>query len=132
MKMRRARTILVLTLMFVVVAAASVSAQQDVKSLSGKWVGWLTPTRGGNLPVEVDVQPDGSYTSQVGSTIGKGKITMEGGKIMAEGQLVNGVGGEQAGVGKSQLTVTSKDGKQMISGDGRNDLGPFNYRLTKK
>ena len=136
MEMRTARRILVLTLMFVVFAAAYVAAQQaapgqDVKSLAGKWVGWGTPTSGSNFPVEVDVQPDGSYTSMMGSTMGKGTIKMEGGKLMAEGHIT-GSGSPAAGVGRSQLTLTSKEGKQKISGAGRDDRGPYNYELTKQ
>ena len=137
METRTARTILLLTLMFVVFAAAYVSAQQalpgqDVKSLAGKWVGWGTPTSGSTFPLEVQVEPDGSYTSTMGATIGKGTIKMDGGKLMAEGQLVTGTGTAAAGVGKSQLTVTSKDGKQMISGAGRDERGPYNFQLTKQ
>ena len=131
------RAILLLTLMFVVCAAPSVSAQQalpaqDVQSLAGKWVGWLTPTNGGNIPLQVQVAPDGTYTSTIGSTIGKGMIQMEAGKLMAEGQLITGSRTAEAGVGRSQLNLVNKDGKQMITGAGRDDQGPFEFRLTKQ
>ena len=132
------RTILLLTFfMFVVFAAPDVSAQQalpaqDVKSLAGRWVGWMTPTSGGNVPLEVQVAPDGSYTSTIGATIGKGIIKMDAGKLMAEGQLVTGTRVAEAGVGRSQLTLSSKDGKQMITGVGRDEQGPYNFQLTKQ
>ena len=131
------KAILLLTLMFVVFAAPSVSAQQalpaqDVKSLAGKWVGWQTPTSGGNVPLQVQVAPDGSYTSTIGATIGKGTIQMECGKLMAEGQLITGSRTAEAGVGRSQLNLSSKDGKQMITGTGRDDQGPYNFQLTKQ
>ena len=38
----------------------------------------------------------------------------------------------RAGTGKSELTVTSKDGKQIISGTGRDSGGPYNFQLTKQ
>ena len=131
------RAIVLLTLMSLVFAAPSVSAQQalpaqDVKNLAGKWVGWLTPTSGGNIPVQVQVAPDGSYTSTIGATIGKGNIKMEGGKLMAEGQLVTGSRTAEAGVGRAQLNLTSKDGRQMITGVGRDEQGPYNFQLTKQ
>jgi hypothetical protein len=137
MKMRTARTVLVFALMFVVFAAAYVSAQQamivqDVKNLAGKWIGWATPTSGSNVPLEVDVNPDGSYTSKWGSTMGQGVIKNEGGKLMAEGALINGTGTAVAGVGKSELTVDSKDGKQRVSGSGRDQQGPYSFQLTKQ
>ena len=56
---------------------------------------------------------------------------MEGGKFMAEGHL-SGPTGAAGGGGKSQLTVSTKGGKQVMSGAGRNDAGPFNYDLTKQ
>jgi hypothetical protein len=33
---------------------------------------------------------------------------------------------------KSQLTVATRGGKQVISGQGRNDAGPFDYELTRE
>jgi len=118
--------------MFIMLAAVCVSAQQDVKSLAGKWVGWVSPTRGSNVPLQVDLKPDGSYTSTWGSTMGKGTVKMEGGKLVAEGQLVQGTGAAAAGTGKSEVTLTSKDGKQVISGAGRDQDGPYNFQLTKQ
>ena len=131
MKMRTARTMLGFALMFVVFAAASVSAQ-DVKSLAGKWVGMASPTSGSNVPLEVEVKPDGTYTSKWGSTMGKGVIKKDGSKLMAEGNLISGTGTAAAGTGKSELTLTSKDGKQVISGTGRDSGGPYNFQLTKQ
>jgi hypothetical protein len=134
--MRTARMIVGFALMLVVFAAAGVSAQQaavgqDVKSLAGKWIGWATPTSGSNIPIEVEVRPDGSYSSKMGSTIGTGNIKMDGGKLMAEGHIT-GSGGPAAGTGKSELTVTSKDGRQMLTGAGRDQQGPYNFQLTKQ
>jgi hypothetical protein len=136
MDMRTARPILVLTVMFVVFAAAYASAQQaapaDIKSLAGKWVGFASPTRGSNVPLEVDVKPDGTYASKWGGKDGTGIIRMEGGKLMAEGHLLYGTGTTTAGTGKAELTLTKKDGKQMLSGRGRDNDGPYDFRLTKK
>ena len=87
MGMRTARTVLGFTLMFVVFAAAYVSAQQaapaDIKSLAGKWSGYASPTRGSNVPLEVTVKPDGTYASKWGGQNGTGTIKMEGGKATA-------------------------------------------------
>ena len=131
MGMRTARRILGFTLTVVVFAAAYVSAQ-DVKSLAGKWVGVASPTSGSNVPLQVEVKPDGSYTSMWGTTMGKGVIKMDGGKLTAEGNLISGTGTAAAGAGKSELTHTSKDGKQVISGTGRDSGGPYNFQLTKQ
>jgi hypothetical protein len=136
MEMRTAKRILGLTLMFVAFAVTYASAQQamvqDVKSLAGKWVGWATPTSGSNVIVEVDVNPDGTYTSKWGSTMGQGVIKNEGGKLMAEGNLITGAGVATAGTGRSELTLSSKNGKQVISGNGRDQQGPYSFQLTKR
>ena len=73
MEMRTARTILGFTLMFVVFAAAYVSAQDDVKSLAGKWLGFAAPTSGSQVTLQVEVKPDGSYTSRWRQHLGEGR-----------------------------------------------------------
>lgn len=134
--MRTARPILVLTVMLVVLAAAYASGQQtapaDIKSLAGKWVGFASPTRGSNVPLQVDVKPDGTYASKWGGKDGTGTITMEGGKLMADGHLLYGTGTTTAGTGRAELTISKKGGKQVISGTGRDNDGPYNFQLTKQ
>jgi hypothetical protein len=123
-----------LALMVVASAAAGVWAQQampsqDVKSLAGKWVGRITPS---NEVLQVQIQPDGSYTSVRGTTTGEGTIKMDGGKLMADGHLVTGPNVAVAGPEKAQLTLSNKAGKQMISGTGRDSEGPYSFQLTKQ
>ena len=137
MKIRTAGPVCLLTVMLVMFAAMHASAQQaapaDIKSLAGKWVGFASPTRGSNVALEVDVKPDGTYTSKWGGKDGTGVIVMEGGKLMADGQLLYGTGTTTAGMGRAELTVTQKDGKpQKISGKGRDNDGPYNFQLTKQ
>ena len=130
----RMAIISLLALMVVACAAAGVWAQQalpsqDVKSLAGKWVGRMTPS---NQVMEVQIQPDGSYTSLRGTTTGQGTITMDGGKLMADGHLITGPNVTTAGPEKAQLTVSSKAGKQVLSGTGRDNEGPYSFQLTKQ
>ena len=117
--MQTAKRILALTLMFVVVAAVSVSAQQaapaapkDVKSLAGKWRGSAVPASGSGFPVEVVIQPDGSYTSMMGATSGRGTIKMEGGKFTAEGHLSG-----PAGAAGRSLEVSAQRWQQRRQAD---------------
>jgi hypothetical protein len=132
MEMRTARTILGFTLMFVMFAAAYVSAQGDVKSLAGKWLGYAILTSGSQVTLQVEVKPDGTYTSRWGDTSGKGVIKKQGDKLMAEGSLTSGASTAIAGAGKSDLTLTEKDGKQKIAGFGRDQQGPYSFELTKQ
>jgi hypothetical protein len=130
------RTTVIFLLAFMVVAgaAAGVWAQQalpsqDVGSLAGKWVGWISPS---NEVLQVQIQPDGSYTSVRGTTTGQGTIKMDGGRLMADGHLITGPNVAVAGEQKSELTLSSKAGKQVISGTGRDNEGPYSFQLTKQ
>ena len=130
----RTTVISLLALMVVACAAAGVWAQQalptqDVKSLAGKWVGRMTPS---NEVLQIQIEPDGSYTSVRGTTTGQGTIKMDGGRLMAEGHLVTGPNVAVAGPEKSELTLSSKSGKQVISGTGRDNEGPYSFQLTKQ
>src|SRR5262245_44328887 len=129
--------ILGVVLVLIVATAVYASAQQalpavkDTSDLAGMWKGWATGRSGSAVPVEVQINPDGSYTSMMGGTTGRGTIKGEGGKFIAEGHL-SGPAGTTAGTGKSQLTVGTKGGKPAISGTGRNDAGPYDFELTKE
>ena len=129
----RTAGISLLALMVVACAAAGVSAQQalpgDVSSLAGKWVGRMTPS---NQVLEIQIKPDGSYTSVSGTTTGQGNIKMVGGKLMADGHLVTGPNSTIAGPEKSELTFSNRGGKQVISGNGRDNVGPYSFQLTKE
>ena len=130
----RTTVISLLALMVVAWAAAGVWAQQalpsqDVRGLAGKWVGRMTPS---NQVLEIQIQPDGSYTSLRGTTTGQGTIKMEGGRLMADGHLVTGPNVTTAGPERSELTLSSKAGKQVISGTGRDNEGPYSFQLTKQ
>ena len=132
--MKRTTVISLVAFMVVAGAAAGAWAQQampaqDVKSLAGKWVGRMTPS---NQVMEVQVQPDGSYTSIRGTTTGQGTITMDGGKLMAAGHLIAGPNVTTAGPEKAQLTLSNKGGKQVLSGTGRDNEGPYSFQLTKQ
>src|SRR5262245_12739804 len=127
--MRKAKTVLALTLVLAVSMVAYASAQQaDVASLKGKWKGWLTGRGGTSMPAEVTVAADGSYTALIGANSGRGTIKADKGKYMAEGQL----SGTPVGEGMSTLTIADKAGKKVMSGQGRNDTGPFTFELTKE
>jgi len=130
----RTAVISLLALMVVACAAAGVWAQQalpsqDVGSLAGKWVGRIAPS---DQVLVVQIQPDGSYTSMRGTTTGQGIIKMVGGRLMADGNLITGPNVTTAGPERAELTVSSKGGKQVMSGTGRDNEGPYSFQLTKQ
>jgi ABC-type transporter Mla maintaining outer membrane lipid asymmetry ATPase subunit MlaF len=75
---------------------------------------------------------DGTYVATFGKGLSStGTVTVTDGKI-----AVVRTGG--SGAGGSTLTVTStalmeeRDGRRVLVGQGRNDLGPFSYELAEQ
>jgi hypothetical protein len=125
-----AKKLLALTLMLIVIGAVHVSAQAvtDVKALAGKWKGWGTGSSGSGFPIEVQINADGSYTSQMESGRGSGTFKVADGKITTSGQL----SGPNPTPTASQVTLTTKAGKQVLTGQGHSDRGPYSFELTKE
>lgn len=109
--------------------APAAVAPADVRSLAGMWDGFASPTAGGSIPIEVQVQPDGTYVSRMGASSGTGAFRMVNGRIVTEGHLS---GSAYGSAGQSTAVVKQRDGRTVLSGQGRNDAGPFNYELTKR
>src|SRR5438034_6553513 len=125
-----AKKILALTLMLIVVAAVQVSAQAvtDVKALAGKWKGWGTGSSGSGFPIEVQINPDGTYTSIMDTGRGTGTFKVAGGKITTSGHL----SGPNPTDTAAQVTLATKGGKQVLTGQGRSDRGPYSFEVTKE
>jgi len=125
-----AKKLLALTLVLIVVAAVQASGQAvtDVKALAGKWKGWGTGSSGSGFPIEVQINPDGSYTSQMETGRGSGTFKVADGKITTSGHL----SGPNPTDTASQVTLTTKAGKQVLTGQGRSERGPYSFELTKQ
>src|SRR5438552_12153818 len=125
-----AKNILALTLMLIVAAAVHVSAQAvtDVKALAGKWKGWGTGSSGSGFPIEVQINPDGTYTSMMDTGRGTGTFKVADGKITTSGHL----SGPNPTDTAANVTLATKGGKQMLTGQGRSDRGPYSFELTRE
>jgi hypothetical protein len=130
------KRILVLALMIVVGAATYAVAQQpqpseavkDIQSLAGRWTGWATPPSGSAFPIEVFINPDGTYSSMMAARTGTGTFKVDQGKITTTGHI----SGPTVGDTWSQVTHSTQGGRQVLTGAGRSEAGPFNYELTKQ
>jgi hypothetical protein len=110
-------------------SASPAATTVDVKNLAGKWEGYARPTSGAAVPVEVDVKPDGTYVSRMGASSGTGVFRVVDGSLVTEGQLSGTTFGA---AGRSTASVRQHDGRMVLSGQGRNDAGPYSYELTKR
>ena len=108
--------------------AAPSSTEAGLDALAGKWDGWWIGAT--SLPVEVDVKPDGTYTSRVGTDTGWGTFRLVNGVIVVKGHL----SGADAPLADRTATATlgQKGGVPMLTGDGRTSEGPYSFTLTKR
>jgi hypothetical protein len=97
--------------------------------LAGKWDGWAKAASGTSQPVELTVNPDGTYTSRVGASSGAGTFQIVGNKILTQGHLTGAAFGS---TGASEVAHTTKDGRQRLTGDGRSDAGPYSFEVMKR
>jgi hypothetical protein len=104
----------------------------DVRALNGTWTGFQTGRSfGARQPLTIVIS-DGTYVASFGKGFSStGTVAVTDGKV----EIVR-TGG--SGGGGATLTATStaiveeRDGRRVLVGHGRNDLGPFSYELTEQ
>jgi hypothetical protein len=109
--------------------SAMAMTTSDVKSLAGNWDGWMKGATGGSAPVQVTVNPDGTYTSKMGASSGSGTFQVVDGKVLTKGHLSGSAFGSDR---QSVVTVVDRGGRPVITGEGRNDAGPYSFELTRR
>lgn len=80
-------------------------------------------------PVQVTVNPDGTYTSRTGASSGTGTFQVVDGRVVTQGHL----SGSAFGAGRrSVVRIVERRGQPVLSGEGRSDEGPYSFELTKR
>jgi hypothetical protein len=103
----------------------------DVKSLSGKWLGWATGTGAGTPnPIDLTINPDGTWTSRTGAQVQNGVVSLNDGKISFTRQGASG--GSTTVLQASTAGLQERDGKRVLIGQGRSDYGPYTYEFTEQ
>jgi hypothetical protein len=101
----------------------------DVGTLVGTWDGYMRGTGGASSPIQVKVNPDGTYTSQMGSESGSGTFRVVDGQVVTQGHLSGPAFGSDR---QSVVKVADKGGRPVLVGEGRNEAGPYSFELTKR
>ncbi len=101
----------------------------DVGTLAGTWEGYLKGASGNSTPIQVKVNADGTYTSQIGASTGSGTFRVVDGQVMTKGHLSGSAFGADT---QSVVRVVEKSGRPILFGEGRNEAGPYSYELTKR
>jgi hypothetical protein len=132
--MNRFGTLLVIMLLGAAVGCSTAPASiavSDVKSLSGKWLGYATGTgAGAPNPIELTINPDGTYTSRTAAQLQSGTVTVSNG-------VISFMRGGASGTSVSVLTASTavlqeRGGKRVLVGQGRSDYGPYSYEFTEQ
>ena len=110
-------------------APSAMTQVPDAKALAGAWEGFMKGTGGVTAPVQVVVNPDGTYTSRVGASTGTGTFQVVDGKVVTKGHLTGPAFGADR---QSVVTIVERGGRPVMSGEGRSDAGPYSFELTRR
>jgi hypothetical protein len=103
----------------------------SVASLSGNWLGYATGTAAGSPnPVELTINPDGTWTSRTGAQVQNGTVTINAGKITFTRRGASA--GSATVFSSSTAVLQERGGKRVLVGQGRSDYGPFTYEFTEQ
>ena len=98
----------------------------DLPSLAGKWQGWARGTAIGSRSVEMTIHPDGSFVSlTTGADQVQGRMAIIDGKAELRGKAT----GPTASPTSSTATLYERNGKRILSGEGRTPYGLYTYEL---
>src|SRR5262245_54422165 len=134
---RLSRGLICLTFVAVALGCASappgtVIPVTDVRSVSGKWTGTMIDENNMGTPLEVFINPDGTYRMNFGITIASGTVTLQ-----PNGQLAFTMTSATGLLGSASAASTAilydRSGKRVLIGNGRVGLRqiPFSWEVTE-
>ena len=137
MTRRRAWVMLTIALFAVtVIGCASTGttapvAVKDLSSLAGTWTGWIRSTGSGSNPATFELARGGDYVTRTQGFNTQGKAQLKDGALVLMG---TGGSGRLGVSGRtSTATVVERAGGVLVmTGSGRDDIGPFDFEFTKQ
>jgi hypothetical protein len=132
---RFSKPMILMLLSAIVVGCASAAPEStiqvsDVKSLSGKWLGYATGTAAGApQAIELIINPDGTYVSRIGAQVQSGTISVGNGKVSFERDAASAT--SSTVVAASTAVLQERGGRRVLVGKGRSDYGPYSYEFTE-
>ena len=134
---RRASVMLAIALLAVtVIGCASTGtttavAVKDLAPLAGKWSGWIRTTGSGSFPATFELTPGGDYVTRTEGFNTQGKAQIKDGALVLVG--TGGTGRLGVSGRTSTASITERPGGVLImTGSGRDDIGPFDFEFTKQ
>ena len=106
-------------------------AVQDLSSLAGKWTGWIRGTGGGASSATFELTPGGDYVTRTEGFSTQGKAQVKDGAVILMG--TGGTGRLGVSGRTSTASIAERPGGVLVmTGTGRDDIGPFNFEFTKQ
>jgi hypothetical protein len=103
----------------------------DAKSLSGTWLGFATGTgAGAPNPIELTINPDGTWTSRTGAQVQGGTLSLKDGRIVFT--RTQATAGSSTVFQASTAVLQERGGQRVLVGQGRSDYGPYTYEFTER
>ena len=103
----------------------------DLASLAGTWVGWVTLPSGRSFESTTTLQSNGDYVVRGGAFSATGKVVVQDGNLLVTSTSTSG--GIATGQRTSTASVSERsDGTLVLNGFGHADAGPFNFLLTRQ
>jgi hypothetical protein len=134
--MTRFATFMLLALLTSVVGCATAPPENtiqvsDVKSLSGKWLGYATGTAAGApQAIELTINPDGTYISRIGAQVQSGTVRVNKGKVSFARDAASATSATV--MTGSTAVLQERGGRRVLVGQGRSDYGPYSYEFTEQ
>ena len=134
--MKCARTPLLVMLLLASVGCATATSEKtiqvgDVKSLSGKWLGYATGTAAGApQAIELIISPDGTYVSRIGAQVQSGTVSVKEGKVSFARDAASAT--SITVITASTAVLQEREGRRVLVGQGRSDYGPYSYEFTEQ
>ena len=134
---RRSACVMLTIALFAVIALGCATtgtttpvAVKDFSAVAGKWTGWIQTTGSGSNPATFELTPGGDYVTRTEGFNTQGKAQIKDGSL-----ILTGTGGSGR-LGVSPRTSTAwigeRAGMLIMTGSGRDDIGPFNFEFTKQ
>jgi hypothetical protein len=133
---RFSKPMIFILLSAIVVGCASAAPEgairvSDVRSLSGKWLGYATGTAAGApQPIELIINPDGTYVSRIGGQVQSGRISVSSGKVSFVRDAASAT--STTVIAASTAILQERGGRRVLVGQGRSDYGPYSYEFAEQ
>jgi hypothetical protein len=103
----------------------------ELPKLAGFWTGYFVGTSGAASPVDMTIQPNGSYAIVFpGGTTMEGRISVVDGQLVLKNDYLSGPAVDLA-VATATLALHQKGERQHLVGFGENDAGPFSFSFGR-